>query len=332
MNHIAFCIDDAWCMPAGVLIKSILHYNSEQEFTFHIISKNISEESKEMLQSVLPSDCTDKILYYKVDADSFKNLRINRQDHVTLETYYRFLIPELLPLSVEKVLYMDCDILCSGNLQPLFDMDITQYSCAMGIDTRNNEPEVFKRLSYSSEYGYRCAGVLLFNLSYWRKNCSAQKCVEYLSENPDVCIWHDQDAINKILHDSIKNFNPRYDVLPGFFTVYDYLENKITDKNKNKLFVKKELWQELFDAVENPVLIHFGGKIKPWHDYDIVKPYSLLWRKFYFDSPWKNKKLLPYRQNLKGKIKTVARKLFKKNKQRYPEKAYIREKIFLEKF
>lgn len=331
MNHIVFCIDDSWCMPAGVLIKSILHYNPAP-FTFHILSKNFSDDSKQKIETIIFENSENKVFYYKVNSHSFDSFPIKKQDHVTLETYYRFLIPQLLPDSITKVLYLDCDILCTGSLEGLFNLDISNYSTAMGIDTRNCDYEIYKRLSYEPEFNYHCAGVMLMNLDYWRKNKCSTECMEFLIEKPELCIWHDQDAINKVLHNSILSFNPSYDILPGFFTVYDFVDNNINENNKNKLFIKKENWDELLSAVENPCLIHFGGKIKPWHKYDIIKPYSLLWRKFYSQTPWREQGLLKYKQNFKGKIKTLGRKLLKKNKLRYPQKAYLREQYYLENY
>lgn len=331
MNHIVFCIDDNWCMPAGVLIKSILHYNS-CDFTFHIISRNFSPSSKNKIKSIISETPNNHVEYYKVNDNSFDSFPIKKEDHVTIETYYRFLIPNLLPSSITKVLYLDCDILCTGSLESLFNLDISDYSTAMGIDTRNNDNEIYKRLSYSLDSKYHCAGVMLMNLTYWRTNNCSLKCMEYLLQYPELCIWHDQDAINKVLHSSIYSFNPCYDVLPGFYTVYDFLDNNITNVNKNKLLIDKKYWNDIFYAVENPCLIHFGGKIKPWHKYDIIKPYTLLWRKVYSTTPWKDQKLLKFNQNFKGKIKTIGRKLLKKNKLRYPIKAYQKEKYFLENY
>lgn len=331
MNHIIFCINDNWAMPAGVLIKSILNYNHNLDITFHIISKDFSDLSKSKLNEIISNNTNIQIEYYKVDNETFNTLRITKNDHVTIETYYRFLIPQLLPQSIEKALYLDCDILCTGNLTSLFNLDISNYSAAMSIDTRNNKPEVFSRLSYPSEYGYRCAGVMLLNLSYWRKNNCAQDCINFLIDNSDLCIWHDQDAINKVLHASIKNLDSCYDVLPGFFTVYDFLDGKITKKNLNKLFINENLWKDLYNSIENPCFIHFGGKIKPWHDYDLVKPYTFLWRYFYSQTPWKNDKLIKYPQNFKAYIKTTIRRFLKIKKLKYPKKAYLREQYYLEK-
>ena len=65
MNHIVFCINEKFTMPAGILISSIQHYNKESAFTYHIFSKNITNQSKEKLCNLLNSNSKTNFEFIK---------------------------------------------------------------------------------------------------------------------------------------------------------------------------------------------------------------------------------------------------------------------------
>jgi lipopolysaccharide biosynthesis glycosyltransferase len=136
MNHIVLCTNDNWSIPAGVLIESILFYNPDSDFTFHIIAKKFSKKSLsifEQIQKKYQRIIIDTIFVTDNYVDS---LPVRKTDHVTIETYFRFLIPDLLDKSISKILYLDGDILCTGSLDELFKTELSSYACAMCPDTR----------------------------------------------------------------------------------------------------------------------------------------------------------------------------------------------------
>lgn len=312
MNDIVFCINDNWVMQATVLIKSILYFNRNSKFTFHILTTNVTDLSKKKIYESISEYSNFKIEFYYIDDSIFSKLPIRKNDHVTIETYFRFLIPSILNNSIKTALYLDCDILCTGNIDNLFKTDLTNYSVAMSPDTRYNDITQFNRLNYPENFGYYCAGVLLFNLDYWRKNRIADQCIEYLNTNGNICLWHDQDAINKVCHKTIKKLDIKYDLLIGFIIVYDYLNNNYTKYNENYLHISKTYWSEIVKAIENPIFIHFGGKLKPWHISNVKQPFSLLWREFYKTTFWKKNKLKKEPIKFTRKIKLLIYKIFRK--------------------
>ena len=134
---------------------------------------------------------------------------IRKGERVTIETYFRFYIPQFLK-NRETVLYMDVDMVCTGDLTPLFDYDLTNHSCAMAPDFFYSDVRNFNRLEYPMKNGYFNAGVMLINLDYWRKNSIAEKLISYVEQNPQRCLKHDQDAINAVLNGKIFELPTRY--------------------------------------------------------------------------------------------------------------------------
>ncbi len=323
MNHIVFCINDNWSIPAGVLIESIIHYNKNSHFTFHIISKNLSKKSLGYFSYIQNENLNIKINPIIVADNALNSLPIRKGDHVTIETYYRFLIPDLLDKSIDKALYLDCDILCTGNISELFEIDISNYSCAMCPDSRYSDIEVYNRLDYPFENGYFCAGVILLNLDYWRENKIHNQCVEFLENNGDICLWHDQDAINKILNGKILYLHPKYDLATGFYYVKQYKIFHYSKEGPINFIVKKELWNDLEEAIKSPVFVHFTGQIKPWHKSYHIKPFTLLWRYIYKQCTWTKFKLSKNSTTFLYKIKLFIKVLFRKTSRRiYSQEIY----------
>ena len=333
MNHIVFCINDNWSMPATVLIESIIYYNKKEDFTFHIISNNITQESKEIFNHLQNNNQNIQISFYSVDNKLFDNFPLRKNDHVTIETYYRFLIPTLLDESISKVLYLDCDILCTNKIDDLFNINLDNYACAMSPDTRFSDIETYNRLDYPYENGYYCAGVILLNLDYWRKNDIQNQCIDYLANNGKLCLWHDQDAINKVLNGKIKYLHPRYDLIQSFYSVLSYNNANFTKDNIHLLYIKKSLWPDLIEAINNPAFIHFTGKVKPWHKSYYIKPFVTLWKLFFYDSIWPSKKLVRNPRGKKGKLKIFMDILFNdRNKKQFPKEIYSVEDQLINNF
>lgn len=330
MKHIVFCINDNWSVPAGVLIESILHYNNESQFVFHIISKNLSNKSLGYFSYIENENKNIKINPIIINDSMIEALPIRKGDHVTIETYYRFLIPDLLDKSIDKVLYLDCDILCTNNIDKLFELDISNYSCAMCPDSRYSDIEVFNRLDYPYENGYFCAGVILLNLYYWRENKIHLQCIDFLSNNGDLCLWHDQDAINKILNGKILYLHPKFDLATGFYYVKQYKHFQYENEGPVNLIIKKELWKDLEEAIDSPVFVHFTGQIKPWQKSYYIKPFTLLWRYIYQQCRWTRFKLSKNSKGFLYKMKLFIKVLLRKSSRRiYSQEIYNVEQKLL---
>lgn len=332
-NHIVFCINNNWTMQCGILIQSILYFN-RSPFVFHIISKNISEENKTKLKNVL-LNTESKIEFHQISNEYDSKFILREGDHVSVETYYRFFIPDLLPENVDKALYLDADILCLNNFDKLFETDLSDFACGMVEDCRAFEIGKFNRLEYDIQYGYCNAGVMLINLSYWRKNNLRDKLIDFVIKNPEKCWAHDQDAINALLHKNIKRISFKYNlqtILLKYFMWKDlrscpkevYIDSKI----------KKADWPLLEESLYDPCFIHFTDEFKPW----IKKcntPFTKIWLQFYKHSQWKNIKLQRTIKPKKAHIKLALKKslskihLFNYNLDRFPEETYSIENKLL---
>lgn len=330
MKHIAFCINNKFTMPCGVFILSILHYNKFQ-LCFHVLHRDLTEENINKLKQTVSSYSNAQIEFHKVDSSYDSKLIVREGERLSVETYYRFFIPELLP-HVDKVLYLDCDMLCCNDFSDIFNIDIQNSPEAMVIDVKTKEISKYNRLDLDFSNDYFNAGVMYINLDYWRKNNETEKLLSFVTKNPELCVCHDQDAINKIHQGRIKYMSLEYNCQLAFFRYYYWINPKnypvslyTTDT------IEKKRWPQIKNAIQNPVLIHFIGNDKPWFKESKI-PYLNEWIFFYNISVWKNKKIKSkFSSNKKLRFKILINdflamlKLMKPFKKTdvYPEEAYI---------
>lgn len=123
--------------------------------------------------------------------------------HISVETYYRFLIQEILP-DYDKVLYLDSDLIIQGDISELYSVDLGNnlLAAAHDIDFLGNlNMKDGKRLTYAKKvlgmknpYDYFQAGVLVLNTAEMRQLYSIETWLDYASD--DRFIYNDQDVLN----------------------------------------------------------------------------------------------------------------------------------------
>lgn len=110
------------------------------------------------------------IVLQTINESMVKDFPINEHMHIMLPTYYRLLAAELLPKEVHKVIYLDCDCIVCGDIRGIWDVDLTVKAIAGVKDCREEIQQ--RRLGYSLDFDYVNAGVLVYNLDYWREHHS----------------------------------------------------------------------------------------------------------------------------------------------------------------
>lgn len=287
--NIALCTDEKYSFPCGVCVTSILENNKEEECNIYIIANKLSHITIEKFKE-LQREYRQKVEVILVSDNAFDGLKIC--DRFPKSIYYRFLLPQLL-LNEEKVIYLDCDIIITNSLRQLWETNIDDLACGVIEDQRSDDIRIQNRLELYKKYFN--SGVLLINLDYWRKEKTANKLIEFIYKNPDICVLPDQDALNYILHDKVKFLEYKYNYQELF-----YLPVKET-------FLHKSKWKNLIPREEIPVVIHYTQGTKPWKT-TCDHPHKHLFYKYQAISPWsKNKIKSPY--SIKGKIAVIIKQI-----------------------
>jgi len=195
--------------------------------------------------------------------------------HITSPAYYHLQAANLLPKNVHKVLYLDGDMLVNGDLSELWNIDLSGKSYAGVEDCCYYDSNLYQHLCYDATKGYVNNGMMLYNFDYLREIDYPKKSIEYVNQYPERIKWMDQDLDNILLLDGKVAMPLQYNFQTLF--LLDYHWKNYSQEFKNQVLA----------ASKNPVVIHYCGRIKPWHFKYWLHPYAQLWHKYRKMSPWK---------------------------------------------
>lgn len=176
---------------------------SNERFIFHIFSDKLSAKALAKLNKFaheLSEIAPCEVKSYIVDESDFKQLATWRGN---LLTYYRLKMHELLPPSVERLLYLDVDMLVCGDLRGLFSLDLQGQIAGVVADVFPTQ-RVLKHRTNSAldiiieKQNYFNAGFLLVDLQKFRQEQIGERALEILKDYSGL-ILNDQDAINAAL-------------------------------------------------------------------------------------------------------------------------------------
>lgn len=242
---IAFCVNDRYAEYIGVTIRSICDTQSLSEVMIHVLSDSLSDRRKKALEEIVEPFANVSLSFYIVDDSALRGLK----DTWSIYTWYRVLLPGLLPGDVHRVLYLDTDTLVTGDLSDLFDMDMRGKAIACAIDIMSFDDEAFLRCRFPMEKIYVCAGVMMMNLDYWRENNLSEKIIRYGFEHDAEIRFPDQDTINILCQDLKIVLPMKYGIQEGFF-------------REDKLYASQ--WaDQLLECVDDPRIVHYAG-CAPW--------------------------------------------------------------------
>ncbi|MDD3191974.1 MAG: glycosyltransferase, partial [Bacilli bacterium] len=116
--NICFTPSDNYAQHMAVVIASILKNAAfGDDFSFYVLDSGISDSNKNKI-SELQKIKNFNIKYVKLDTSVLDSLPIVL-NHFTTAIYYRFMTADLLP-EVDKIIYLDCDLVVCSSLKELF--------------------------------------------------------------------------------------------------------------------------------------------------------------------------------------------------------------------
>jgi len=252
--NLLFAIDSKFVDPLKTTLLSI-KINTKCQVNFNIYvahagSLGLNTVSGQELKFFC--DALDmNYIPLEVDAESFSGAPVS--DRYPQTIYYRLLAHLYLPPQLDRILYLDADILCINDFLELYFTEIHDYYYAAASHSRLTElTTVMNKVrlkTYESE-GYYNSGVLLFNLKALREYVFANDIYDYISNNKYNLLLPDQDVLNGLFGDRIK-------AIPD--EVYNFDVRKIMTYQ----LISNGDW-DLDWSINHTVFLHFCGKEKPW--------------------------------------------------------------------
>jgi len=225
--------------------------NKDCKISIHVLHSSLDEADVSLIDKVV-KQYGGELFSYKVTADRVGKTA-DKIKTLPKETFFRLLCMEYLPEHIERVLYLDCDIIVNGSIKEMYNIDMTGYMFAAAddyIEVLGGLPVIpaLEQRAVVDKYipkncKYVNAGVLLINLEYLRKAVTTEEIITMIEEFGDQLVFHDQDLLNYVFYEHILHLD---------YSIYNY-------------FPVYWKWEDLTPGI--PAIIHYGGVFKPWKDY-----------------------------------------------------------------
>jgi lipopolysaccharide biosynthesis glycosyltransferase len=238
--NIGITFDENYLSPVYALLTSIFENNKASRFVIHAIASGVAEFQKDELVAYVEK-YGHAICFYKIEQDFASIFTLNKAMWWTESIFYRLLFPVLVPEHVDKLLYLDTDIIVLKDLSELFAIDTGEMPVAAVRDFVDYRPE----LGIYSPNNYFNSGVLLINRLQWIKQDITTKTINYIRDNADKLLFPDQDTLNAVLVDRWLKLDTKFNLM-----FKDIPENLA--KNQFKGFLK------------DVVILHYTSQHKPW--------------------------------------------------------------------
>lgn len=241
--------NDKYAPFVATTIASVC-YNTKSFCDFYILDSGISNLNKKRIELLKEKFTNFSIEYLNIDINQFNGFQLLK--HISLDTYSRFFIP-ILKQELNKVIYMDVDMIALGDIQELYAINlqnsylgaVPEYyvlDCQQIIANNLN-------INYNNKKFFN-AGILLINSKKWRENNITEKLFDIQAKYNNNLINGDQDILIKQFYEDYLELDFKFNLLSG----------QIAYKKQDS----KEIEENIENAIKNPIIRHFETANKPW--------------------------------------------------------------------
>ncbi len=276
--------DDNYVLPLCVTLHSAAsHLKKAEQLNVVLIDGGISEQGWAQLKESLV-DVPIEIQVIRPDRELVNNLMTSH--HITQTAYYRLFAAKLLPEYIDKVIYLDSDVLVQDDLTDLWNYELNNNYCLAVpdiacpyVDARTANANYRKSCPYlaalspipnwqqlglDGDQHYFNSGVMVLNLARWRDEQIETKLLACLQENEKFVWCWDQYALNVV-------FAGQWGQLPLRWNqgahVFEYPDVSCAPVDE----------QQFIEMRDNPAIIHYTTEWKPWQ----YRPFHPLREKFF---------------------------------------------------
>jgi lipopolysaccharide biosynthesis glycosyltransferase len=282
---VLFCTDSNYWQHLGATLASLLASNGRHQFRIMICSIDGDPENEAKIKGIATRFGNATLEFIRFTPRRRESFPIT--GHISLAAYLRLFMAEYLDPAVEKLLYLDCDLIVRKDIEALWAADIEDYLAAAVLEPwlpasaamQANMEQERKMLGFSREDAYFNSGVMLINVKRWRGEDLLTQFIACANEKFSALSSWDQDILNYVLRGRVAFLSPRW----NFLAIYAEMVPE-----------QVRLTRAEFSSIrKDPDIVHFTTRFKPWQY--IPEPQ---YKRYYWEAlsltPWKGVAPLGY--------------------------------------
>lgn len=278
--NIAIAADSAYMVPLTVLLQSIFVNNPNSEIHIYLLYIDSALKGTD-LQYIKDFISAHQAFFHPLTVTNAA-LDVFPETRHSKSALLRLFLPYLAS-EIDKILYLDGDVIVRKSLTGIYQTDISQHYLAAVQDTMPiYSPHFLSRLGITRTSFYFNSGVCLMNLKELRQCNFMEQGIDFIHKNFDKTGLPDQDFLNYLCQEKVLFLPPEYNFNFGVHSD-----------------VALQIWssQEIKKAQKAPVIVHFVGPVKPWSQL-CIHPFRKEWWKYLHDTTLRDYK--PKDRNLKS--------------------------------
>lgn len=243
---------------AYVMLTSFFENQTKKmDIHVYILQSSLTAGDKGQLENLVKL-YSGMLHWFSVDEELFSRFPVT--EDWTAEVYYRLLLPDVLPEDIDRILYLDVDIIINKSLEDLYFTDFGGKVLCVCKDICGapfgDERDLIFEKQIQNGFIYFCSGMLLMNIKAMRGKYCFEDYMKLAQDLDYKMVAPDQDLLNYV----------------------HWNEVKIVDSMQYNLFAwiayKKNIhYSEVKETVS---IIHFSGP-KPWAGKYVRYDIEQLW-------------------------------------------------------
>ena len=245
---VVFSANLSYMEKLEIAIKSLCAHQGQ--WKIYVLNEDLPTEWFAIMNQRLQV-LDSEIINCRMAAEQFQSFSLP-SSHIHYSTYFRYCIPDVV--EEKRVLYLDCDMIFTQDLSPLFDVDLQ----GLGLGAVVDKP--------TTTAGFN-AGLLLIDRDWWQEH-QVTEALFALTKDHHQEVYGDQGILNLYFKDAWCPLPWTYNLQVG--------------SDKDQYIYGDLAWYDAFQGV--PAVVHYTSHNKPWTSKRFNRFRELWW--FYYALSW----------------------------------------------
>lgn len=195
--NVVWSTSDSYSEIAATSVVSLLENCKDVDFiNIYIIDMGITKEHKKWIEDIVKQYGRNFVFLEKLNIEELTQTHIDvGRWHIS--TFSRLFLLHILPKNVDKIIYIDCDMIIRHSLKRLWEMDMEDSWVMSADDCRG--------MMYRDNIGiprdslYTNNGLMVIDLKAWKENDVEQLYIDFIRKYNGNITYMDQGVLNGVL-------------------------------------------------------------------------------------------------------------------------------------